>query len=60
MPVSNHIRATQAATDEEALIGAHLAAIAWIEDQLLERMTVKSIADLDSHSLQGSVACETY
>ena len=50
MPVSKPIRATQAASDEEALIRAHFAAIAWIEDHLLEPMTVKSVADLVGYS----------
>lgn len=36
----------QHATDEEALIRAHLGAITWIESHLFEPMTVKSIADL--------------
>jgi AraC family transcriptional regulator len=50
MPVSKHIPEIQAATEEEALIRAHLAAIAWIEHHLLEPMTVKSIADLVGYS----------
>ena len=36
--------------DEEALIQAHLAALAWIEAHLLEPMTVKSIADRAGYS----------
>jgi AraC family transcriptional regulator len=36
--------------DEEALIQAHLAALAWIEAHLLEPMTVKSIADQAGYS----------
>ncbi len=43
-------RATPAVGDEEALIQAHLAAIAWIEAHLLEPMTVKSIADRAGYS----------
>jgi AraC family transcriptional regulator len=50
MPVSKHTRDTQAANDEEALIRAHLAAIAWIEGHLFEPMTVKSIADRVGYS----------
>ena len=38
------------ASDEGALIHAHLAAIAWIEAHLLEPMTVKSIADRAGYS----------
>ncbi|MEJ0100386.1 MAG: AraC family transcriptional regulator [Pseudomonadota bacterium] len=38
------------ASDEEALIRAHLAAITWIEAHLLEPMTVKSIADHAGYS----------
>ncbi len=49
MPVSNHIRATQAATDEEVL-EVHLAG-------LVRRVTPANA--LDPHSLEGSVACET-
>lgn len=50
MAASKHIRNTQASTDEEALIRAHWAAIAWIEDHLFEPMTVKSIADQVGYS----------
>ena len=50
MPGSEHTDDSQAATDEEALIRAHLAAIAWIEAHLLEPMTVKSIADRAGYS----------
>ena len=50
MPASEPTRDTPAATDEEALILAHLAAIAWIEAHLLEPMTVKSIADRIGYS----------
>jgi len=50
MPAPKHLRATQAASDEEALIRAHFAAIAWIDDHLLEPMTVKSIADRVGYS----------
>jgi AraC-like DNA-binding protein/predicted transcriptional regulator YdeE len=47
-PGSTH--ETEAATEEEALIRAHLAAMAWIETHLLEPMTVKSIADRAGYS----------
>jgi hypothetical protein len=45
MVTPNDTRDTHVAGDEEALIQAHLAALAWIEAHLLEPMTVKSIAD---------------
>lgn len=38
------------ASDEAALIHAHLAAIAWIEAHLFEPMTVKSVADHAGYS----------
>jgi AraC family transcriptional regulator len=38
------------ASDEAALIQAHLTAITWIESQLFEPMTVKSIADRAGYS----------
>jgi AraC family transcriptional regulator len=47
---SKHIRDTQVGTDEEALIRAHWAAIAWIEEHLFDPMTVKSIADRVGYS----------
>jgi AraC family transcriptional regulator len=50
MPAPTHPPDPQAATEEEALIRAHLAAIAWIETHLLEPMTVKSIADRAGYS----------
>jgi AraC family transcriptional regulator len=50
MPAQEHTHDTQAATDEEALIQAHLTAIAWIETHLFEPMTVKSIADCAGYS----------
>jgi AraC family transcriptional regulator len=50
MATSNDTRDTKVATDEEALIQAHLAALAWIEAHLLEPMTVKSIADRAGYS----------
>jgi AraC family transcriptional regulator len=50
MPTSKHIHDVQGAADEEALIRAHLAAVAWIEKHLFEPMTVKSIADRVGYS----------
>jgi AraC family transcriptional regulator len=50
MPATEHTHDAQAATDEEALIRAHLIAIAWIETHLFEPMTVKSIADCAGYS----------
>jgi AraC family transcriptional regulator len=50
MAASAHIHETATATDEAALIHAHLAAVAWIENHLMEPMTVKSIADSASFS----------
>jgi AraC family transcriptional regulator len=50
MAPPNDTRKTQSATDEEALIHAHLGALAWIEAHLLEPMTVKSIADRAGYS----------
>ncbi len=50
MRAPEHTHDTQAATDEEALIRAHLAAMAWIEAHLFEPMTVKSIADRAGYS----------
>jgi len=41
---------TPVAGDEEALIQAHLAALAWIEAHLLEPMMVKSVADRAGYS----------
>ena len=50
MGAPEQTRDTETATDEEALIHAHLAAVAWIENHLLELMTVKSIANRASYS----------
>jgi AraC family transcriptional regulator len=50
MATSNGTRDAHVAGDEEALIQAHLAALAWIEVHLLEPMTVKSIADRAGYS----------
>ncbi len=50
MATSNDARDTPVAGDEEALIQAHLAALAWIEAHLLEPMTVKSVADHAGYS----------
>jgi AraC family transcriptional regulator len=50
MALPNDPRNTPVAGDEEALIQAHLAALAWIEAHLLEPMTVKSIADRAGYS----------
>ena len=50
MAAPRDMRDTPAPGDEEALIQAHLAALAWIEAHLLEPMTVKSIADHAGYS----------
>jgi len=50
MPAPKYTGDSQASTDEEALIRAHLGATAWIEDHLFEPMTVKSIADQVGYS----------
>ena len=50
MALPNDPRNSPVAGDEEALIQAHLAALAWIEAHLLEPMTVKSIADRAGYS----------
>jgi AraC family transcriptional regulator len=50
MAKPNDTQDAPVAADEEALIQAHLAALAWIEDHLLEPMTVKSIADHAGYS----------
>ncbi len=50
MATPNGTRDTHVAVEEEALIQAHLAALAWIEAHLLEPMTVKSIADRAGYS----------
>lgn len=50
MATSEHNPKLQSTTDEEALIRAHLAAVAWIENHLFEPMTVKSIADRVGYS----------
>jgi AraC family transcriptional regulator len=44
MPLRNRTSSPQETSEAEALLQAHLAAIAWIENHLLEPMTVKSIA----------------
>jgi len=48
--MANDTPETHGAGDEEALIQAHLVALAWIEAHLLEPMTVKSIADHAGYS----------
>jgi AraC family transcriptional regulator len=50
MTGSKHIHDSSAATDEAALIQAHLVAITWIESHLFAPMTVKSIADRAGYS----------
>jgi AraC family transcriptional regulator len=50
MPHRNHTSSSQKVSEAEALLQAHLAAIAWIENHLLEPMTVKSIADRAGYS----------
>jgi AraC family transcriptional regulator len=50
MATPNDAQDTRVVGDEEALIQAHLAALAWIEARLLEPMTVKSIADRAGYS----------
>jgi AraC family transcriptional regulator len=50
MASRDHRNDTQEASDEEALIRAHLFAMRWIETHLLEPMTVKSIADQAGYS----------
>jgi AraC family transcriptional regulator len=50
MAKPNDTRDSPVVGEEEALIQAHLAALAWIEAHLLEPMTVKSIADRAGYS----------
>src|SRR3569833_4040477 len=50
MAKSNDTGNAPATDDEEALIRAHLAALAWIQAHLFEPMTVKSIADRAGYS----------
>jgi AraC family transcriptional regulator len=50
MAKPNDTRDSPVVGDEEALIQAHLAALAWIEAHLLEPMTVKSIANRAGYS----------
>ena len=50
MTSRNHGSEPQEVSEAEALLQAHLAAVAWIENHLLEPMTVKSIADRAGYS----------
>jgi AraC family transcriptional regulator len=50
MPYQDRSSSTQNASEADALMRAHMAAIAWIENHLFEPMTVKSIADQAGYS----------